>query len=361
LCKKSRKKRLLVTSLYILFLVVLFEGAARLAFLIPQVSKRLWVGDELSWRRSWVSRHQKTGTEITYKFDIYDSSKGWISKPNLRDEKVFDNKVLNTNSKGFRGKNEYPYSKDQEKVRILVLGDSFTFGDEVSDNETYCCYLQEMIPHAEVINMGVHGYGHDQMLILLKEEGLKYEPDIILLGFLPLDMARNLKNFVDYAKPKFVLDNNKLRLIGAKVPTPEETIKWDWARPRTIDVISIIRYRMKQLSGLLVKEKENITTAILSEIIKLAESIHAIPIFVYLPSGHEISARSTPLTSGEKYLFAVCQTNDTVRCLSTRPYFAQKMAEGVTFKKWGHWSPAGHLACAEAIKRYLVDEGYVAR
>jgi hypothetical protein len=41
-----------------------------------------------------------------------------------------------------------------------------------------------MLPHTEVINMGVHGYGHDQMLILFGEEGVKYEPDIVILGFL---------------------------------------------------------------------------------------------------------------------------------------------------------------------------------
>jgi hypothetical protein len=39
--------------------------------------------------------------------------------------------------------------------------------DEVSDDETYSFYLQEMLPQAEIINMGAHGYGHDQMLILL--------------------------------------------------------------------------------------------------------------------------------------------------------------------------------------------------
>ena len=151
----NKKNRFALMSLYIVFLVVLFEGSARLTFLILKGPKVLW-DDELSWRRAWISRHQNTGKEIYYKFDIYASSRGWISKPNLRDMEVFNRKVLNTNSKGFRGKNEYPYRKVQDKVRILVLGDSFTFGDEVSDNETYSYYLQEMIPHAEVINLGVH-------------------------------------------------------------------------------------------------------------------------------------------------------------------------------------------------------------
>lgn len=355
----NKKRRSLLIPIWFIFLVVVFEGSARLAFLIPQVSNRLGVRDDLSWRRSWMSRHQELGKEIYYKFDIYDSSKGWISKPNLRDMKVFDDKVLNTNSKGFRGKNEYPYSKNQDKVRILVLGDSYTFGDEVSDNETYSYYLQEMIPNAEVINLGVHGYGHDQMLILLKDEGIKYEPDIIILGFVLGDMSRNLLNFRDYAKPKFVLDNNELRLTGTPVPTPEETIKWDWARPRIADMVSLILHRLKRLSGLSSKEKDDITTAILTEIIKVADSIHAKPIFVYLPSGNEIFD-PTILIPGEDYLFAMCETNDRVTCFSARPRFAEKIAKGVAFKKKGHWGTAGHLAAAEAIKLHLDDGGYVA-
>ncbi len=63
---------------------------------------------------------------------------------------------------------------------------------------------------------------------------------------------------------------------------------------------------------------------------------------------------------GEKYLFAMCQTIDRVRCFSARPRFAEKMIKGVTFKKQVHWGPAGHLAAAEAIHRYLSDGGYVA-
>ena len=98
------------------------------------------------------------------------------------------------NSRGLRGKRDFPYTKNKNKVRILILGDSFTFGDEVSDDETYSARLQAMLPHTEIINMGVHGYGHDQMLILLKEEGIKYQPDIVILGFLALDMSKIYSN-----------------------------------------------------------------------------------------------------------------------------------------------------------------------
>jgi len=153
----SKKKRYVLMFSYFVFLIITVEGSARLVFLSPQLSERLWEDEEYGWRRMWVRRHQDSGTEIYYAFDIYDSSKGWISKPNLRSVKVYNNKVLNTNSKGLRGKREYSYDRDQSIVRIVLLGDSFTFGDEVSDNETYAYYLQNLLPHVEVINMGMHG------------------------------------------------------------------------------------------------------------------------------------------------------------------------------------------------------------
>ena len=106
----------------------------------------------------------------------------------------------------------------REKVRILILGDSFTCGDEASDNETY----SEPSPRNATQNRsdqhGVHGYGHDQMLILFKEEGVKYQPDVVILGFLPLDMSRNLLDFRDFAKPRFRPRNRaQVRAVGILV------------------------------------------------------------------------------------------------------------------------------------------------
>jgi len=354
----SRKYRFGLAFVYIGFLVLLFEGTARLAFLIPRISKRLEANENYTYLRNWVREHQKAGTATYYSFDRYDPSKGWRPKPNLKDEKVWEDKILNTTSTGLRGKKDFPYGKNAGKQRILILGDSFTFGDEVSDNETYSHYLQEMLPNTEVINMGVHGYGHDQMLILFKEEGIKYRPDIVILGFLPLDMSRNLLDFRDYAKPRFVLEKGELKLTGTPVPRPEEILRWDWTRPRILDLFSLIRHSVEKFSGLQQKKMEAITTALLMELIQSVESIPATPILAYLPRGREI-ALDIAVTQDEKYLFSVCQLNEQARCFSTRPYFAEKIAKGETFKPGGHWEPAGHLAVAEAIKRYLVDQGYV--
>jgi hypothetical protein len=354
----GKSGRYLVWTIYLFFLIVLFEGSARLALSHPEVSSLLVVNDDLSWRREWVSRHKDRGTEIYYKFDIHDTTKGWLSKPNLRNMRVFDDKVLNTNSRGFRGEKDYLYVKDRQQLRIIILGDSFTFGDEVSDHETYAHYLQQLIPHAEIINMGVHGYGHDQMLVLLKEIGVKFEPDIVILGFIHGDMHRNMLNFRDYAKPKYVLDDDNLVLTGHPVPHPEEILKSDWARPRVFDIGSIIRYQWKIYSGTYQQEMEEITGAILAEMVRVTENIEAIPILAYLGVGAEITSKAE-LTENEVWFFSVCQKINNANCFSTRPVFTEELEKGIEFNTLGHWGPAGHQAVARAIERYLVEDGYI--
>lgn len=355
----NKNKKFLLIALYISFLIILFEGSARLFFYLkPQYYDRLWVGNSLSWHRAWISRHTNTGTEIYYNFDMYDSTKGWVSKPNIKDMDVFDNKVLNTNSKGYRGQSEYFYNKHPNKIRILVLGDSYTFGEEVSDDETYPYYLQKIIQNSEVINLGVHGYGHDQMLISFMEEGIKYKPDIVVLGFIQPDMSRNMLNFRDFAKPKFILRNNKLKLTASPVPNPESTLKWDWTRPRIVDIISIIYHETRRKSGRYDREMDDLTAALLTKIAETSNSISAIPIFTYLPIIKEISD-STLQTPGELYLSDVCNNKSTAKYFSTRPLLIKKMNEGVTFKKRGHWGPAGNKIIAKAIKQYLLNEGYL--
>src|SRR5215831_15854323 len=274
-----RKRRIFLVCGYVVFLACLLEGTARVAFLIPQLAKHLHANEDYTFRRNWVHEHQKPGMEIYYTFDIYDPSKGWMPKPNLRDVRVFNNKILNTNSKGLRGKRDFSYTKDKEKLRILILGDSFTFGDEVSDNETYAYYLQQMLPQTEVINMGVHGYGHDQMLILLRDEGIRYEPDIVILGFLGLDMSRNLLRFRDFAKPRFVLETGRLKLTGVPVSRPKEIIERDWARPRVLDIFSLASHAVTKFLGIQKTEMQDITTAILRDMINVVESVHATAIF----------------------------------------------------------------------------------
>jgi hypothetical protein len=293
--------------------------------------------------------------EVFYSFDALDPTKGWISKPSIRNMEVFDHKILNTNSRGLRGEKDFSYERDPNKLRILILGDSFTFGDEVSDNETYSYYLQRMIPDAEIINMGVHGYGHDQMLIYLKEEGVKYKPDIVIFGFLPMDMSRNLLNFRDYAKPKFVITNDSLRITGYPIPRPGDILKWNWLRPRLYDIWSILRHKARVGSGLYERQINEVTKRILSEMAVTVDKVGAVPVFIYLPASNEISDRRV-LTEGERFLFSWCDEKNIAHCFSTRSYFVDKINQDDPLNRIGHWSPLEHFTVAKAIHEYLTTQ-----
>jgi len=206
--------------------------------------------------------------------------------------------------------------------------------------------------------MGFHGYGHDQMLVLFREEGVKYEPDIVILGFVHLDMSRNLLNFRDFAKPKFVLNDGELKLTGIPVPRPENVLKGDWARSRAFELGSIIRHRLLRSSAEAKRKREAVTAAILTEFARTAKEIGTIPIMAYLPCGNEISD-SVSMTQNERFLFEWCKSNGKVRYLSARPFFAKEISQGEGLLRQAHWGPEGHFVAATAIKHYLTEEGLI--
>lgn len=101
---------------------------------------------------------------------------------------------FNTNSQGFRGTAEYAVKKPDGVYRVLVLGDSTTLGHGVGDNETFASLLQEKLSKVrltEVINMGVSGFGTGEELIQLRTVGLRYSPDLVILGYFPNDPYNN--------------------------------------------------------------------------------------------------------------------------------------------------------------------------
>ena len=81
------------------------------------------------------------------------------------------------NSKGLRDY-DYTYSKPANTYRILVLGDSITFGWGVELKDTYSKYLERKLNQTdlgtkfEVINTGVGNYNLKAEIEFLKREGL---------------------------------------------------------------------------------------------------------------------------------------------------------------------------------------------
>jgi len=92
---------------------------------------------------------------------------------------------FSTNTLGLRS----PEIKaDKTGPRVLILGDSCSFGYGLADNETYPAILQGVLASdgakskPEVINAAVPGYTSWQCLRFLEVEGLRLHPDIVVMG-----------------------------------------------------------------------------------------------------------------------------------------------------------------------------------
>lgn len=332
----------------------MFEVVSRMFCSVNMLFDLIKAEDETSWRIKWI-RNRKSVKQY-YKFDIYDSIRGWALKPNISNLKVFDNKLLSSNSKGLRGKTEYSYKKNKDKTRILIIGDSFTFGEGVSDTETYSYYLQNMLPDAEIMNFGVHGYGNGQMLLYLEKEGMKYKPDIVVLGFVRDAILRNMINFRDYAKPKYVFVNNKLKLTNVPVPRPELILRRDFYSSRFFDLLWLSYRRYLRLGKPRRKMGKPLTTAILDTILKLTKKNGAVMLFAYLPTGDEIDKfkRIGPM---EKYLRHYCRKRKA-EYLSLRAGFVRgrRKDSNLSVRYTGHWRAKEHMIAAKEIKRYLLKD-----
>ena len=94
-----------------------------------------------------------------------------------------------SNAQGLREASDIPLRKKDGEVRILFLGDSCTFGDRLSMNDSYVHgveeRLQALFPGSpiECINAGVPGYTLFQGWRFLDTEGFNYEPDAVVLYF----------------------------------------------------------------------------------------------------------------------------------------------------------------------------------
>jgi GDSL-like Lipase/Acylhydrolase family len=106
---------------------------------------------------------------------------------------------VHINSLGFRDSREYTLEKPPGTIRILVIGDSVTFGHGATFETTYPYLLEQRLeawrPEVrwEVWNLGVPGYNTRQELTYLQEIGPTFQPDLVIIGFYPNDYMDNVE------------------------------------------------------------------------------------------------------------------------------------------------------------------------
>jgi lysophospholipase L1-like esterase len=122
-------------------------------------------------------------------------SRGWALVPRASDDWM--GVPVTINEQGLRGPVR-AIPKPAGVQRVLFLGDSVTFGFQLEDDadtlpaQAEVLLRQQLALKVEAINGGVGGYSPWQEARLLVEDGLAYEPDVVVVNFVLNDVSEKL-------------------------------------------------------------------------------------------------------------------------------------------------------------------------
>lgn len=137
--------------------------------------------------RFWVAKIQRSVMAL-------DDELGWKHRPNASRTYSTDGvtAAVTTNALGLRG--PIP-AAESDRPRVLVLGDSFTDGLEVSDDELFTTVWNGLRPDLQIVNAGVGGYGTVQELDVLVRLAPVVRPSLCVLMVYANDLNDNVMPF----------------------------------------------------------------------------------------------------------------------------------------------------------------------
>lgn len=316
------------------------------------------------------------------------------------------------NSQGVRGP-EYPYKKDSQEFRILVLGDSFAEGYSVSFENLFSELFKAKLNQGgkepyQVINLGTAGYSTDQELLLFENEGKKYWPDLTVILFYENDVWFNTQShYWRGRKPYFLLKEGRLILVDLAASRKAEFVNFQnisrsiksWIRNfylynfinRVVEN-SPFFYHLALRSGLKkfpnefrvwkknpdadFREAWNLTEALLLRLKDSAKKAGSRLIVFYVPAQTSIDEQIwqdakikynisdkewSPNTTGVE-LAAICKENG-IPFVNPQDDFLRKSEEfksqgkRLYFRYDGHWNKDGHALVADVLYSYVQGQG----
>lgn len=138
------------------------------------------MGGELGQR---LSRYEISSATIP--IELYGNN-GFRQKPN-RTFPYKNGVVAHSNAKGYRGP-LVDFEKPPGTYRILLMGGSTTHGFGVVDDETIDAHLRRILSgrysgvQFDVVNLAYDGYDSYQLLQRLQTDGIRFNPDMIIIN-----------------------------------------------------------------------------------------------------------------------------------------------------------------------------------
>lgn len=189
----TKRNRAVFWLLYIVFLIIFAEVSAQILLSVSSLNNSSY-----GYPNDLYVYHE----ELDYR--LRENFSGTFHGA------TFDGIRINTNSLGLRDY-ELPLSKPARTRRVVIIGDSITFGAGVELKNTYAKQLETLLhlnkKTYQVINAGVSHYQFEHYYILITEGYLdKLAPDHIIIGFCINDVRPKY-----YAHPSYLVARNSNR------------------------------------------------------------------------------------------------------------------------------------------------------
>jgi hypothetical protein len=144
---------------------------------------------------------------------IPDELTGWRMRPSHEFTWIKENvpHTYRSNAQGFRA--EADFAPSSSKKKIVLVGDSYTFGAGVDFEHTFGWVLQRSSPTRAVYNLGMPGFGIDQVWMSVRHQALDLKPDLIVAGIVDADFERShipYRAAEGFNKPTFRLAGGRL-------------------------------------------------------------------------------------------------------------------------------------------------------
>ncbi len=324
--------------------------------------------------------------DLTYL--AYDAALGWV----VADRRQSANALYRSSRHGIRTREVGEVIERQTgKVLVALVGDSFTFGEEVSYDETIGAHLERKLSDRfQILNFGVPGYGIDQMYLRYIRDVVPWKPDIVIFSFISNDLERSIIVYpfimfpewdFPFSKPRFVQTSTGLELVNSPTVSPERifsaphitelpfldqdaayrAFEWEQGWLDRFDLIRLAKAWIPRWSRLNAGPDDRsivaLNRAIIKEFVSRVRQQNGTALLVYLPTSFldQPSGESQPTlgrrlaeTAGEPYL-------DATRCLMDVPAPDRFVRGG-----YGHYSSLGNEAVATCLADRILNRQAVA-
>lgn len=293
----------------------------------------------------------------------YDREIGWVGRTNTDIPDMYGpGEYVRTNSLGFRNEAETSVSVPEGRVRIICSGDSFTYGQGVANDETWCHRLTELDGRLETVNMGMPGYGVDQMFLWYSRDGIPLEHSIHIFGFVHGDLDR-MGRLDQYGYGKPVLRLEQGELVPDKVPVPR--FRW-WvnravqrADLRSLDLAQRVMAKLSSGGGAGTSQEalRLVAFEVFRELKQLSVENNVATVIVFFPTQRELEGESSwrPWVTETMQTLGLPLIDLTPTLREVPAGQAGSFFITVPSSAAGHYTEAGNEWLADQIYRRLME------